>query len=369
MLAWLPLLVAYSAYRPGIMSADSLKMWGEARAGVISDFSSALYGAAALTAYRATGTPSIITLTQSLLLASSVVAVGYSLRRLAVPTRWIVLASVALMVTPMVGAFSVSLWKDIPYAAFYLLLAAATLRVVAAWMENDEAALRHGTWLMAGAAFAAMLLRQNGVFLIAATFAILAVGLPGVRRHLLLALLATLVAYGGTKALLYPALGVVEPPGYATAGTLVHDIASVVAGTPSQLIRTTWTGSTPSAMSAFGRPTTTAVPSDRCTTTPACRWIPPASMSRALSLSGDTSSWSILSQFFATEDARPHMRGDRMRQHRTSTPSALESIRTNWALPHGRLRRACAAPTSTRSDGPTTPIATGTCGEHPSGST
>ena len=68
--------------------------------------------------------PSLLTLGQSLFLAAGIVAVARSLLRLGANRKAVYGVTAVVAVSPMVGAFSVSLWKDIPYGAAFLLISA-----------------------------------------------------------------------------------------------------------------------------------------------------------------------------------------------------------------------------------------------------
>ena len=131
---------------------------------------------------RLVDSPALVTLAQSLLLACGIVACGRGLVRLGVPPVATVVASVLVAWSPMVGAFSVSLWKDVPYAAVFLLASARTLDLVQARLSGDRnrpAVVSLTAWLIP-----LTLLRQNGLILAVALMAGLIATIPGHRRWL-----------------------------------------------------------------------------------------------------------------------------------------------------------------------------------------
>src|SRR5688572_12504794 len=82
---WAPMLVWFAALRPGLMSADSLVIWEQATRGGWYDLQPPLYTAGMWVSTKLLGSPSGLTLAQSLLLAASMAAVVRALVRFGVP--------------------------------------------------------------------------------------------------------------------------------------------------------------------------------------------------------------------------------------------------------------------------------------------
>ena len=136
-LVWLPMLVWYAAFRPGIMSADSVAIYEMAKHGHWLDLHPPAYIAAMWVSTTLIGSPSLLTLGQSLFLAAGIVAVARALLRLGVPRSPVYITTAIVALLPMVGAFSVSLWKDVPYAANFLFIGAAVIDLTRSRWDHD----------------------------------------------------------------------------------------------------------------------------------------------------------------------------------------------------------------------------------------
>lgn len=229
---WTPMLLWFAAFRPGIMSADSLQHWLEATEGGVTDLHIPAYTGLMWVSATLIGSPSLLTLGQSLFLAASIVAVAKALVRLGAPRNAVMVVAGLVAATPMVGAFSVSLWKDIPYTACLLFAGARLLDVASARIRGDEATARGR--LVASTAWLApaVVLRQNGILfavvLLAAVF-VLAAPLRRLAAVLAVALVALVIV---TKTVVYPVLGIEPGPKWASVATFVHDVAAVATDEP-----------------------------------------------------------------------------------------------------------------------------------------
>lgn len=235
LLLWLPLLLWFAAFRPGIMSADSLAVWGQANGARWVDVQPPLYTAAMWASDRIVGSPSLLTLGQTLLLASALAAMAMSVVRAGANTALCWTLAGALVVSPMVGAFSVSLWKDIPYVAALLFIGARLVDVTVALIYDGRPAVDRALRRLVGWSVLAVLLRQNGIVLVAVLFAALLVALRGSRRIVLVGGLGILGVLAGAKLVVYPALDVAPAPEHSPIAIQLHDIAAVTAEAPQVL--------------------------------------------------------------------------------------------------------------------------------------
>lgn len=231
LVTWLPMAAWYLALRPGLMSNDSLVVWRQATHGHWVDFHPPLYTAAMWLSSVVVGGPDLVTLGQSLLLAASMVAVARAVIRLGAPVAGAGAVLAVMAVSPMVGAFAVSLWKDVPYTAAVLFVAARVLdivssRVTAAGVDRSVFASL-ATWLVA-----ASVLRQNGVVFVAVVLVVLALALPTARRFALVAATSVAAVLLLTKFVVYPATGVGTTPKQAALTLFLHDIAAVSRSDP-----------------------------------------------------------------------------------------------------------------------------------------
>lgn len=231
LLVWLPMLGWYAALRPGIMSADSLSVWRQAAEGDWVDVHPPAYTAAMWVSRMAVGDPSLLTLGQSLLLAAGIVALCRAVIRFGAPRMLVVVVAAALSLSPMVGGFALSLWKDVPYTGALLFVTARVVDLarVRVMDESDgRPVLRSlGVWLLVAVA-----MRQNGILFALALLGILFLILPNLRRAL--ALLAAVVVgfLVVLKVAVYPLAGVHAAPDQAAVSMFLHDIAAVARSHP-----------------------------------------------------------------------------------------------------------------------------------------
>lgn len=235
LLAWLPMLWWFAAFRPGLMSGDSLDSWRQATEGDWKDLQPPLYTAAMWLSHTLVGSPSLLTLAQSLLLAASIAAVGGSLVRLGLDSRLVIAVCGIVVSTPMVGAFSISLWKDIPFTAAVLFVLARLIDLVANRLGADgpaPAATLQSIFLWS--AFA-VLIRQNGILVAGVVLAVVWLVARELRARAAVALVACVGVLIGAKVVAYPLLGVERGPANSEIATMLHDVASVAAQDPAAL--------------------------------------------------------------------------------------------------------------------------------------
>lgn len=115
------------------------------------------------------------------------------------------LAWVAL--SPVFGLFSVIQVKDVPFALAALVFCVAVAEVTV----HDSTRGERWPWVvMALAGVATILLRNNGIHVVALTLVVLVVALRGLRKPLLAVLAACLVGYAAYTGPVYSALGIGE---------------------------------------------------------------------------------------------------------------------------------------------------------------
>ncbi|MDQ2677790.1 MAG: hypothetical protein M3Y51_03525, partial [Actinomycetota bacterium] len=121
LVVWAPMVLWFLAMKPGIMTNDSVDVWGQIQTGDWVEWHPLAYTSVQWVSYQLVSSPALVTLAQSLALAwaiARILKIGVRLGLPAVPV-WAGAALVAL--TPPVGAFSVHLWKDVPYTVAFLL--------------------------------------------------------------------------------------------------------------------------------------------------------------------------------------------------------------------------------------------------------
>lgn len=229
---WAPMLLWFAAFRPGIMTPDSLEHWAQATRGGWTDLHPPAYTALMWISAELVGSPSVLTLAQSLFLAAGIVAVARASARLGAPGRVTAVVTGALAVSPVVGALAVSLWKDVPYTATLLFATARLLDLLAARLGEETFRYRGALLSLAFWLALASVLRQNGLLFAIAALVLVLVLVPEVRRWCASLILALVVMVVAVKMLLFPVAGVRPSPAFATLATFSHDIAAVAASDP-----------------------------------------------------------------------------------------------------------------------------------------
>lgn len=230
---WLPMFGWLLLFQPGMVSPDSLSVWNQVRTGVWTDAHPPLYTAAMWVSRAITGDPSLLTALQGLLLAAGIVACARSLIRLGAPRIGTAVVATVLAWSPMIGAFSVSLWKDVPYAGAFLFAAARSVDLITAHLRG--AASTRAVVSLAVWSSALVLLRQNGFLLVGVLLVGLIVGLPGRRRQLLICLACPILVLAVAKFVVYPAVGIRPADSNVTIANLLHDIAAQIDRDPDAL--------------------------------------------------------------------------------------------------------------------------------------
>jgi hypothetical protein len=112
----LPLLVWWLGWFPGFMSSDSIDQLGQADRFEFFNFHPILHTFSIWVATRVWDHPGAVTLLQVLILAGLLGLVAWRLTQVGVPWWLTVAAAWITAALPMVGATTVTIWKDIPYS-------------------------------------------------------------------------------------------------------------------------------------------------------------------------------------------------------------------------------------------------------------
>lgn len=230
----LPALLWWLHFKPALMSADSLEVWAWANGAPASDWHPPLYLLLMYLSRVVSGSPAALAVGQCVLMAACLYVLG---RRVAALTdrrllTWTVVGMVA--VSPMFGAFSISLWKDIPFTAV-ALLAAERLLVVAGRPRDPVSGRRHIPVVQLCAIGALMaLFRQNGVIFVAVIGAALLLARASVRAVAATVAVPVLLL-GVAKTFVYPAAGIAPAPATLNFAPTFLDVGAVVHQDPGAL--------------------------------------------------------------------------------------------------------------------------------------
>ena len=227
LLVWgLSLLVFW----PGMLSNDSLGQWGQALSGQMGDWHPIFHTFLLSLLMKIWYSPALPALLQILALAL-VFARGLGLLQVYGAPRWILWPVTLLFaVFPFNPLFSITLWKDIPYAIALLALFILFLRIAlssGAWLAEKR------SWLWLGlAGFAVAAFRQNGPAVAFLSISGLVFFFKPYWRVILRGLAVALLAWIGVKGLLNWAYN--PETGNSSQSNLIllsHIAAHVEAGT------------------------------------------------------------------------------------------------------------------------------------------
>ncbi|MGW2195607.1 hypothetical protein ACWCSH_25085, partial [Streptosporangium sp. NPDC001682] len=239
----LVLLGWWLAFHPGLMSPDSVTYVAHVTTGPWVAGQSVAYDALLGLSLRVTGDLSPVTLAQTAAMAAALAHLAGALRSLGVRGRGLLAALGCAVLSPPLGAFTVTMWKDVPFTVCAVLAAGTAVRLATGPAAVRRAAgsgtrgtlrnrvLKGGwTWdprlAALGAELAGLGLFRNNGFLVALIAAILLLPLlPAARRPL-----ATVAAAAVAAPLLllgagYPAMGIAPPSRSFAYQTVFGDLA------------------------------------------------------------------------------------------------------------------------------------------------
>ena len=233
---WIPLLAWFLGNRPGFMTFDSLDVWRQVTTGHWEDTHPVAYVFAMWVSRALIGSPSLLTLAQTMYMAAALALVARALVRAGCHrvVTYAVIGVVACM--PQTGGFTIMLWKDVPYSAALLCVAARIVDVFSFHLRNRHDVLPR--WLLRSLylhIFAAVLLRQNGIFFAAFLGGFLLLVRTGRRRGVVALTALVCGTFVVLKLMLFPALGVEPTPAEINIAGFVHDIEAVLHERPDVL--------------------------------------------------------------------------------------------------------------------------------------
>ncbi len=157
-LVWATFLLAFF---PGVMTPDSTDQWRQASSGIYNDWHPPYHTMAIGALRRAWDSPAIVASVQAMMLALAIAWLISTVRRAAGAPRWAGHAAAWLCaLSPILSITSITLWKDVPYAASVVAITAGSISILSA------KSLHLRIWWKLGAVallmLMAMLLRHNG---------------------------------------------------------------------------------------------------------------------------------------------------------------------------------------------------------------
>ena len=229
---WTPLLLWWAALLPGGVSNDTLDSWAQIHGGHWTSHHPPPFTAFMWLTSLGGTTLATTSLVETLLVAAALAFFTTVLSRVLDAGRAVFVAAVVLGILPLVGPFSITIWKDVPETAVLIVVAGLLLLAV-----HVLTPLPRAWWIaLASCSFAAGLLRWNGGATVAVAAVLVAIALRGRRRWWAALATAGPGLLGSGVLLLIPHLAPVTPvqPIDSQAEQLA-DLAQFVRNTPHAL--------------------------------------------------------------------------------------------------------------------------------------
>jgi hypothetical protein len=223
-----PMLVMWGvyllAYWPGMMSADSFDQWGQITTGIYNDHHPAFHTFFLWLLTRVWFSPTIIAITQIIILAClSGIILAY-FEKLGIQRIWLWLASFIFALSPVNGTMVVTLWKDIPYSTAVMGLIFLLLKLV---ISKGKWITLHLSWLLLGITAALVtLLRHDGAPVVVGTFLFIIIVFTKTWKFTSIAALTTLIIYFAVTGPMYRLLDVRRTTDLTQSSTFLYSLAT-----------------------------------------------------------------------------------------------------------------------------------------------
>jgi len=153
----LPMLVWWAAFYPGTFTNDSLSIVDQIRSDTWSNAHTNAYVAFVWVTSFGGHQWGLVAFAQIILLALGIASLGEVFIRSGVPKPLVMIASTMFALLPQVGAFAVTMWKDVPSSSGVLMLASALLA-----RRVPGSSQRSTLWLTGAGALLLGAFRWNG---------------------------------------------------------------------------------------------------------------------------------------------------------------------------------------------------------------
>jgi hypothetical protein len=210
----------WAAFYPGLFSRDSVLYLSHTVVGPWVSDHSVLYDSLLWLSFNTTGDVGAVSFLQTTAMAAALAYLVCALKAMGAPRRTTTVLAVLLPLAPPVGAFTVTLWKDVPFTICVVALTAACAGMAA----ERTVTTRRLAWL--GLLMIALgLFRANGFLVVGVAVIVLLVVVPFMRVRL--ALVGTVAAALPLllNNLLFPQLGIAAPSKTYVYHTAFGDVA------------------------------------------------------------------------------------------------------------------------------------------------
>ncbi|MGW0199634.1 hypothetical protein [Nonomuraea sp. NPDC003201] len=210
----------WAAFYPGLFSRDSVLYLSHTVVGPWVSDHSVLYDALLSLSFTKTGDLGAVTFAQTTAMAAALTYLAQSLKALGAPRLPTTLVAMLMPLAPPVGAFSVTLWKDVPFTICAIAVAGVCARIAA------RRAVTVPTLVGLGLLFTALgLFRANGFLVVGVAVLALLVIVTTMRVRLLLAGTFAAALPLVLTNLVFPQFGIMAPAKTYVYHTAFGDIA------------------------------------------------------------------------------------------------------------------------------------------------
>ncbi|GAA2215379.1 hypothetical protein GCM10009850_108470 [Nonomuraea monospora] len=210
----------WAAFYPGLFSRDSVLYLSHTVVGPWVSDHSVVYDALLWLSFTKTGDLGAVTFAQTTAMAGALTYLAQSLKAMGAPRLLTTVVVVLMPLAPPVGAFTVTLWKDVPFTICAVAVAGLCARIAARRAVGMPALL--GLALL----FVALgLFRANGFLIAGVAVLALVVIVPAVRLRLLLAGTLAAALPLVLSNVVFPQAGIVAPSKTYVYHTAYGDIA------------------------------------------------------------------------------------------------------------------------------------------------
>ncbi|MFC7590127.1 hypothetical protein ACFQYP_45390 [Nonomuraea antimicrobica] len=210
----------WAAFHPGLFSRDSVLYLSHTLAGPWVSDHSVVYDGLLWLSFTGTGDLGAVTFAQTTAMAGALTYLAQGLKELGAPRVPTTAIAMLMPLAPPVGAFTVSLWKDVPFTICAVAIAGVCARIAA------RRAVTAPALAGLGVSFAALgLFRANGFLVVGVTVLALAVVVRARRVRLLPAGAAAVALPLLLTNLVYPWFGIAAPSKTYMYHTAFGDIA------------------------------------------------------------------------------------------------------------------------------------------------
>lgn len=210
----------WAAFYPGLFSRDSVLYLSHTVVGPWVGDHSVLYDSLLWLSFRTTGDLGTVTFLQTTAMAAALTYLTEALKELGAPRKTTTVVAVLLPLIPTAGAFTVTLWKDVPFTICAVAIAAACASMAADRTVTNRRLLGLGLLMTALGLF-----RANGFLVVGVAIVVLLVVVSVMRVRL--ALVGTVAAAIPLllSNLVFPQLGIAAPSKTYVYHTAFGDIA------------------------------------------------------------------------------------------------------------------------------------------------